>query len=255
MANAVGDKTVYMQQFRTLLQCANSIGLSKPPDPHRQFVLDLQAWIEMHQSEGAAIILCLDGNEEVDTYASSYHPLDYQNGSFMQSSQHYGTMATLVATCDLVDTLKLHPGPYPSTFAYGKHRLDYIFISTDISHLALRSGVLPLYSIFQGDHNACYVDIDAKSLFNDDTHPIIPPCCRGLQLADPCKVDAYNEELCKQAEYHTLSDKITELEKALDNGTWTDACILEYEKIDQLTSEGMKHSQQMLTRTHTPTFE
>jgi hypothetical protein len=59
-----------MQCFRTLLQHANSTGSNKPLDSHRQFILDLQVWIEMHQSEVTSIILCLAGNKEVELQKS-----------------------------------------------------------------------------------------------------------------------------------------------------------------------------------------
>lgn len=86
----------------------------------------------------------------------------------------------------MVDSLSLlHSQPYPSTYAYGKNKIDYIYASNNIKLAALRSGVLPLYGIFQGDHNACYLDLDSKALFGDDTHQIMPPSLCGLRLLDP----------------------------------------------------------------------
>ena len=162
----------------------------------------------MLQVEGASIILSLDGNEDTSQTTAMYHPLDYSDGSFISSRNHNGTLSTLVTTCGLVDSLSLHQPPFPSTYAYGPNRLDYIYVSQDIHHASLRSGVLPLYSVFSGDHNAVYLDLDAALLFQDDTHPILPPCRRGLQLTDPRKVQAYNSEREKQVEYHKLMDKL-----------------------------------------------
>ncbi len=45
--DSAGDTTSYLQQFRTLLAHYNSVNRQATPDPHRQFVLDLQAWITM----------------------------------------------------------------------------------------------------------------------------------------------------------------------------------------------------------------
>ena len=87
--DGAGDKTVYMQHFRTLLAHANTLQSTETPNPYRQFILGLQAWIEMLQNEGYSIILCLDGNENISCTKGSYHPLDYNDGIFIKSMQHY----------------------------------------------------------------------------------------------------------------------------------------------------------------------
>jgi hypothetical protein len=63
---SAGDKTVYMQQFRTLLAHATSIESTSTPDPHRQFILAIQALISHLQEQGHSIILCLDCNENLN---------------------------------------------------------------------------------------------------------------------------------------------------------------------------------------------
>jgi hypothetical protein len=45
--DSAGDTTSYMQQFLTILAHNNLVKRQVTPDPHRQFVLDLQAWITM----------------------------------------------------------------------------------------------------------------------------------------------------------------------------------------------------------------
>lgn len=54
-------------RYRSLLSYANTNNLPAPLDPHKQFILDLQAWIEMLQVTGSSIILNIDENE--DTYS------------------------------------------------------------------------------------------------------------------------------------------------------------------------------------------
>jgi hypothetical protein len=204
-----GDKTVYMQQYRSLLSHASTNNLLTSPDPHRQFILDLQAWIEMLQGGGSSIILNIDGNEDTSSCIGEFWPLQYKEGEFIQAPGHNGSLLTLVNTCGLVDSLSLlHTPPYPSTYAYGKNRIDLIYVSNDICSAAIRSGVIPLYGIFQGDHNACFLDLDSKILFRDDTQPIMSPSQRGLKLLDPRKVDAYIRKLACQVEYHNVMDKI-----------------------------------------------
>jgi hypothetical protein len=128
--DGAGDKTVYMHQNKNTTTKGT-------PNPHRQFILDLKAWIEMLQEEGASIILCLDGNEDVSQTTATYHPLDYTEGSFISSKGHNGSLSTLVTTCSLVDSLSLHQPPFPSTYAYRPNRLDYIFVSQDIYHASI----------------------------------------------------------------------------------------------------------------------
>lgn len=140
-------------------------------------------------------------------------PLEYTAEEFIHAPHHNGTLATLVTTCGLVDTLSfLHLPPYLSTYAYGKNRIYYIYVSQDIQQASLRSGVLPLYSIFQGDHNACYLDLDSVMVFGDETHPIMPPTHRGLQLTDPHKVDAYIRQAEFQMDYHKIEEKLKMIE-------------------------------------------
>jgi hypothetical protein len=174
--DSAGDTTSYMQQYRSLLQYNTSFGRRSTPDPHRQFVLDLQAWISKLRSDNISIILSLDSNEDTTDRKGNFYPLEFQEGVFPYAPNHDGSMATLAATCGLLDVLShFHPPPYPSTYARGKNRLDYIYMSDDIIHSALRSGILPIYSVFTGDHNACYVDIDTTLLFSESTYQIAPP--------------------------------------------------------------------------------
>jgi len=168
LSNA-GNKTVYMQHFRTLLNHANSIKSTVTPNLHHLFTLDMQAWIEMLQKDGHSIILCLDSNGPINISEGQYEPLDYDNGKFISSSTHSRNMSSLAITCSLIDSLAfLHPPPYPSTYAYRKNRLDYIFVSQDLMSSITHSGVSPLYSVFHSDRNAVYLDLDSHSLFGTD---------------------------------------------------------------------------------------
>jgi hypothetical protein len=170
-----GDCTSYMQQFRTLLAYNNTKKISTPQKPHRQFVLDLQAWLEMLQSEGSSVIIGLDANKDISSTSPVYCPLTYNEGTFIKAPQHNGHMSTLLTSCGLIDTLSFaHPPPYPSPYSRGCHHLDYILISKDLLPELRCSGVLPLYSVFLGDHCPCYIDLDGPTMFGSKTHPIAP---------------------------------------------------------------------------------
>ncbi len=254
--DSAGDTTCYMQQLRSILSHNNSIGRQQMPDPHHQFVIDLQSWITMLRKKNISIILSLDGNKDITTKQGSLYPLEYQEEAFQHAPNHDGSLSTLAATCGLVDVLAhFHPPPYPSTCARGKNRLDYIFMSDDIIHAASRSGILPLYSVFLGDHNASYVDIDATLLFTDSTYQIAPSVHRGLQLQDPRKVTSYNTALIEQLEYHKIFDKVDDIYEKSDTGRWTRTYTDIYEKIDTIITESMRHTDDTLMHHCTGPFE
>jgi hypothetical protein len=171
---SAGDKTVYTQQFRTLLAHATSINSTITLDPHRQFTLDLQAWISKLQAEG---------------------------------------------------------------------------------HSILHSGVLHLYSVFHGDHNAVYLYLDSQILFAEDTCPIEHPRHCGLQLKDPRKVDACITFLHKQLQYHKVLEKLQDLDTIVTKGTWTDEDTTQYEKLDTIVTESMRHAEREVTRTVSSTLD
>ncbi len=223
---------------------------------HHLFVpLELNGRILSFLNPALDIILAIDGNEDSSDTMGNYMPLEY-TGEFIHAPRHNGTLATLVTTCGLVDTLScLHPPPYPSTYAHGKNRIDYIYVSQDMRQASLRSGVLPLYSTFQGDHNACYLDMDSVLLFGDNTNPIALPTRRGLQLTDPRKVEAYIKQAELQMDYHKIEEKIDLIESLNTASSSSPHKQVLYEKLDKTISDSMIHSERSITRTRTATYE
>ncbi len=125
------------------------------PHPHRQFILDLQAWLEYLINTDHEIILALDSNEPYNPdIPSGQHPLPYESGKLTQDETHDGKLATLIATCGLQDPLAAqHPErPFPASYFRGKNRIDYILVTPRLKPAVLHTGSLPLYSLFQGDH-------------------------------------------------------------------------------------------------------
>jgi hypothetical protein len=219
------------------------------PEPHRQFVLDLQSWIEHLQTQGHSITLSLDGNEDITSSATEFHPLQYVDQEFTHSPKHDGKLCTLIMTCGLQDVLRIHhPPPLPTTYARGRNRIDYILVSRDILPAVHKSGVLPLYSIFSGDHIPCYIDIDSNMLFGDQTHPLAPLPQRGLQLHDPRKVDAYNNSLLEQLEYHKIFDKLDLFESIIKSKQWNHYWITEWEEVDKIITECMLYAEYSIMR-------
>lgn len=197
--------------------------------------------------------MSIDGSEDVASSIGTYWPLHYTAGNFIKAPEHNGSLATLIATCGLIDSLcLLHLPPYPSTYAPGKNRIDFIYVSNDITSAALRSGVLPLYGVFQGDHNACFLDLDSKLLFGA-THIILPPAICGLRLLDPRKVGTYINRLIEQADYHKVMEKIEANEDSLATNSWANENQILYEKMDKVISESM--AEKLITRTITGPYD
>jgi hypothetical protein len=102
-----------------ILMCTNSMCLLSVisrlrqqftlPNPHMQFILDLQAWSEPILNDGHDIILSIDANE---TYSpdvrSPSHSLPPLVSTPIVDRHHDGKLATLIATCNLHDPLALH---------------------------------------------------------------------------------------------------------------------------------------------------
>jgi len=145
-----GPKTAYRQQFRHLSKSYRQQNNLQMPDPYKQCIMDLQAWLEHLVSQGHSIILGLDSNEDITDTLPAFVPLAYKEGIHPVHQNHNGSLATLVTTCGLVDPLAVHhkTRPIPPTYNRGSSRIDYIFVSTSILPAVQRSGILPYQSMF-----------------------------------------------------------------------------------------------------------
>lgn len=137
----------------------------------------------------------------------------------------------------------------------GENHLDYILISNDLSHAALRSGILPFYSLFLSDHHPCYVDIDSNLLFNESNSQIVSTYRRGLQLQDPRKVQEYNNAVKEQLKYHRVIEKVRVLKNKAEGNGWSPSDHATYEQLDALTTEIMKHAEKLISKKYTKKFE
>jgi hypothetical protein len=108
--------------------------------------------------------------------------------------------------------------------------------------------------MFYSDHRPCFIDIDPRKLFNDQTVEMVPPCCRQLQLYDPVIVGTYKETLRVQLAYHKIPEKIEKLQQSIDKEQWTDMHQSEYEKMDKLITEAMLYSERKSSRKVTKKF-
>jgi len=89
-----------------------------PPNPNRQFILDLHSWVQHLQSLNHKIILSLDNNDDLYSSEGSIHFLPFDPDNITTGPQHDGSLRTLAASCGLVDILaEQHSSrPFPPTF-------------------------------------------------------------------------------------------------------------------------------------------
>jgi hypothetical protein len=250
-----GPKTAYQQQKRQLSFIFTDQNKQVHIDPYKQFILDLQSWISSLQAQGTQIILCLDNNEELLPNKGQLIPLQ-QSSKPVVHPKHDGTLETLVRSTGLTDVLRHHhPSPtYPPTYNRGKKRIDLILVSTSLLPSITRSGILPYNSVFQGDHRPCYIDLDAAVAFGGQTSPVCPPCQRGLQLHDPCRVDEYLTTLHKQLLSHNIPTRVANLHAKASTG-WEPSDYVKYERLDTLITEAMLHAEKKTSKRYTKTYE
>jgi hypothetical protein len=113
-----GDTTNFRQQQRTLSHLHIHHSQHVTSQPRRQFILDLQSWLEELIAQHHEIILAMDANASYnpDT-AYPTHPLSYRLNTPTLAPGHNGTLATLISTCGLVDPLaRQHSSrPFPAS--------------------------------------------------------------------------------------------------------------------------------------------
>ncbi len=223
-----------------------------------QFILDLQAWLESLIQTDHEIILALDANEPYNPdIPACHHPLLYDPSKLTLDKTHDGKLATLIATCGLKDPLaEQHPErPFPASYFRGKNRIDYILTTPRINSAVLRSGSLPYYSLFQGDHRPYYVDLDAAVAFADNAYEISRPHGRGLQLKDPRIVTKYTSTLYEQLSYHKIWDKEREFKQAANTQEWTSHHTEQYQRTDTIVTEVMLSAERKAGRQYSTRFD
>lgn len=122
-STSVGVKTAFMQQKRRIQSAfISSSLLHLTPNPNRQFILDLQVWLQDLQSQNHQIILGLDNNDDLYAAEGSVDPLPHTPNSPTRSETHSGNLRTLATAYGMVDILALHHStrPFAPTYIRGK---------------------------------------------------------------------------------------------------------------------------------------
>jgi hypothetical protein len=243
--SSAGPKSAYIQQYRAIQSEFLRHNIGDIPNPSRQFILDLQAWICHLQEEGHLIILNLDNNEDFYLAEGSVHHLYYNANCLTSCKSHDWSLRSLAITCGLIDVLSIHHSerPFPPTYNRGTKRINYMFISASLQDAVVCSGILPFNAFFSGDHRPLFLDFEAVVLLGGSTPPLAPPCQRRLQLADPRQVNRYREVLYHQLAYHKVFEKCKALLEIADKTAWSTKSMAQYETLDKIITEAMLHAE------------
>ncbi len=186
-------------------------------DLRRQFVDDMIVTINAFQHKGHEVVLMMDANETGGS------------GSAVDR---------LIFSCNLADAHALSgKTDPPPTYHRGSGKIDFVLVSSSLVHSIRSASILALHDGYLSDHRALLVDFDAASLFQSDTSPVTPPAERRLTSSNPRAVHTYVQAMKKQLKRHMLFTKVLALQQVSDTGEWSDACVLEWEKIDRLLDE------------------
>jgi hypothetical protein len=255
---SLGDTTYYQQQLRILSRLHREQNIHTSLNPRRQFILDLQSWLEYLQSEGHLFILAMDANEVYDPDAEvPKHPLHYNVNLLTTSTQHPGKLSTLISSCDLCLPLAHHheTHPFPASHISGRNQIDYIFVSRPIFLAVQRSGILAHHSLTRGDHRPYYIDIDPTILFSDPAYTIEPANIRKLRLQDPRVVQQYLSNVHDRLSNHNVFTRMEALQAVIQKDQWSAQSTLEYESLDQIITESMLAAEKDLSKRITTTYQ
>jgi hypothetical protein len=130
-----------------------------PIDPHRQTIIDLQIFIQSYQQQGFLVYLLMDNNQvglhvfqQQDILIKVCIPL-----GFKYDRNIYGSIATLIEACNLVNIYKLKYGDVPATHNGVSLQIDFDFLSYAATEFIYKCGILYFNSLFSSDHRALFV--------------------------------------------------------------------------------------------------
>jgi hypothetical protein len=220
----VGSRTAHTQQKSLLLR------QGRTDSPRKAFLEDFDAQVTTWLSAGHELIIAGDLNEELGSDISGFSRL---------SSKH-----------NLVEIIQHHHGiaGEPATYARGRKRLDYLFVTPGLVSSVKRCGILPYSDIIDSDHRCIYVDFDTIMLFGGDP-AILSPTPVGILHSRDAKGSAqYVEAVDKYMKAHKVEQRMKILD---DDGGDNTAPV---EGIDRDITRAMAHGMNKIRKLYTSPF-
>ena len=204
--------TTYSQHIRFFNR------ISRDGCPQQLFWDDLFAQLDAWKKAGELIVLAVDANQDI------------RNGALSAAMRHRGIGEVMVGR---------HGDDLPPTCS-GSKPIDGIFASNEVR--ITKCGYLGFGEAVFSDHRALWVDIDSSILCDGRPQLAMHVSARRLTLANPKTKTKYLELWAQFAATHKLADRIAEL-RMEPSTRLTKAQQIEYEKIDQLRTEGEKFAE------------
>jgi exonuclease III len=189
-----GPSTAYFQQWAKLRAEGN-----EQPDPRKQFLTDLSAYIKGLRKDNHAILLMMDANES--------------------TRAHNSQITKFLEECDMVD---LHENQHrnlhgkPNTYIRGKECIDMIAGTVDVAEEVERAGIEAFYQTFYSDHRGLFIDMNMNKLLKGSPAELGVLPKRGVNATDPSKIIPFQKAVAKYfAEHHMMTRRQT-LDRLLD---------------------------------------
>ena len=202
-----GALTAHAQQHALLLNQTSD------PDPRKQFLTDIEEFISQRRTQGEAIILMLDANEEARSPNSQ---LRRTMDNISMTNLHH----------------MLHGEGCPNTYQGGREQIDHIYGCPTVAAHTTRAGVLPFHYGIDTDHRGLYVDIDVYNIFKSNTAEIRNPPPRKLSSKNTIHADKVREQVRRQCKSHNIQHGLQELTKVPLN-RWTERHQEKLNSIDE----------------------
>ena len=225
--NNVGPTTAYAQQYGLLKKAGK-----KSPNPRKQFITDLKGFILEKRAERHEILLCMDGNEELNE----------------KNSQ----IKALINSCGMYDIASSKVSPVPPTFIKRgvESTIDFMVGTQMVVDSIIRFGMMPEWvGDSLGDHQAMYIDIDMKSLLSLKPMDIVSPTTRALRSCDVKGVEKYLEKVNEGFVIHKVHKRLEELREELaGQDTLTTYQQRLFDGIDQDVFRICRHAEKSLQK-------
>jgi hypothetical protein len=128
----------------------------------------------------------------------------------------------------------------PNTHAWGSVQINFPLITAGLTEHVLYVGLLNRYFL-QSDHLGMSVDLWIEGIFGQHPDKLAPHKFRNRKLEDPRISDKYQKILHKQLENHNVYRRVKKISLWVKYSSWNLEDESVYEKLDEDTSEAMKH--------------
>ena len=184
-SGSAGQLTARAQQISILRQRGFTC-----PNPRTHFINDLKKLITTYHSQSADIILMGDFNESIGIRADA-----------MASVLQAGSLTDVQSYCHGLECEQ-------PTYARGRTRVDYLFVSNRLLPFIIRQGCEPFNARIFSDHRGLFMDISYPGIFDRSPNILAPLSRRGFIYDCTRHVQKYLKFMDQYLKDHNLPTRI-----------------------------------------------